>query len=70
MSVVAIAVVAEQPNTEPQSWFVIVDHPVKSANHPARVVTIVGPELADSNLAVGDLMSAGLAMLRTSISMW
>ena len=35
---------------------------VDSASHPARVATIVGLELADSNLAVVGLMLAGLSI--------
>ena len=37
----------------------VVVHLVDSANHPERVATIVGLELADSNLDVGDLVPAG-----------
>ena len=62
MLAVAIAVVVVPPNVEPHSWTVFVVQLVDSANHPERVATIVGLELADSNLDVGGLMPAGLAI--------
>ena len=59
---VALAVVVVPANIEPHSWIVVVVHSVDSANHPVRVATIVGLELADSNLDVGGFMPAGLAI--------
>ena len=62
MIVVAIAVVVVPPNIGPHSWIVVVFHSVDSANRLVRAATIVGLELADSNLGVDGLMPAGLAI--------
>ena len=57
-----LAVVVVSPNVEPHSWTVFVVRLVDSASHPERAGTTVGLELADSNLDVGGLMPAGLAI--------
>ena len=61
--IVVVVVVVVPPIVERHSWTVFVVRLVDSASHPERAATIVGLEPADSNLDVGGLMPAGLAIV-------